>query len=98
MNGENGYSRQKIILEEREKLSITGVTDVIAFDEESITADTDMGVITIRGEGLHISKLNLDEGVLQTDGDVDSMNMEMAAPHQGEDFCLAKYLSRGMGL
>ena len=68
MNGENGYSRHKIILEEREKLSITGVTDVIAFDEESITADTDMGVITIRGEGLHISKLNLDEGVLQTDG------------------------------
>ena len=59
MNGENGYSRHKIILEEREKLSITGVTDVIAFDEESITADTDMGVITIRGEGLHISKLFL---------------------------------------
>ena len=73
MNGENGYSRHKIILEEREKLSITGVTDVIAFDEESITADTDMGVITIRGEGLHISKLNLDEGVLQTDGNVDSI-------------------------
>ncbi len=69
----NSYGRHRIVLEEREKLSITGVTDVIAFDEESITADTDMGAIIIRGEGLHISKLNLDDGVLQTEGNVDSI-------------------------
>lgn len=90
MNGENGYSRHKIILEEREKLSITGVTDVIAFDEESITADTDMGVITIRGEGLHISKLNLDEGVLQTDGNVDSIEYGDGSSSSRGGFLLGK--------
>ena len=73
MNGETANSRHRIVLEERERLSLTGVTDVIAFDEESITADTDMGIIVIRGEGLHISRLNLDEGVLQTEGSVDSI-------------------------
>ena len=73
MNGETANSRHRIVLEERERLSLTGVTDVIAFDEESITADTDMGIIVIRGEGLHISRLNLDEGVLQTEGNVDSI-------------------------
>lgn len=68
-----GYNRHRIILEERERLSVTGVTEVIAFDEESITADTDMGILVIRGEGLHIGKLNLDDGLLQTEGEVESI-------------------------
>ncbi|MEA4971930.1 MAG: sporulation protein YabP [Candidatus Metalachnospira sp.] len=68
-----GYSRHRIVLEERERLSITGVTEVIAFDEESITADTDMGILIIRGEGIHIGKLNLDEGLLQTEGEIESI-------------------------
>lgn len=68
-----GYSHHKIILEERQRLSITGVTEVIAFDEESITADTDMGILVIRGEGLHIGKLNLDDGLLQTEGEIESI-------------------------
>ena len=49
MSQETNNIRHRIILDERERLSVTGVTDVIAFDEETITADTDMGVITIRG-------------------------------------------------
>ena len=46
MSQETNNIRHRIILDERERLSVTGVTDVIAFDEETITADTDMGVIT----------------------------------------------------
>ena len=60
--------RHRIVLEERSRLSVSGVTDVVSFDDESITADTDMGMIIIRGEDLHIGRLNLDEGVLQVDG------------------------------
>lgn len=70
----NPVSRHRVVLEERCRLSVSGVTDVIAFDEESITADTDMGMMVIRGEDLHISRLNLDEGVLQVEGSVDSVD------------------------
>ena len=70
MSQETNNIRHRIILDERERLSVTGV---IAFDEETITADTDMGVITIRGENLHISKLNLEDGILQTDGNIDGI-------------------------
>lgn len=73
MSQEMNNIRHRIILDERERLSVTGVTDVISFDEETITADTDMGVITIRGENLHISKLNLEDGILQTDGNIDGI-------------------------
>ncbi len=84
------YSRHKIVLEEREKLSVSGVTDVIAFDEESITADTDMGMIIIRGEGLHISRLNLDEGVLQTEGNVNSIEYTDGGMAQRGGFILGR--------
>lgn len=64
-------SKHKIVIEDRERLYVSGVMEVISFDEESISADTDMGVILIRGEDLHISKLNLEEGILQVEGNVD---------------------------
>ena len=67
------YSRHRIVIDERERMSVTGVTEVVSFDEESITADTDMGMLIIRGNDLHISKLNLDEGILQTEGEIESI-------------------------
>ena len=45
-----------------------GVADVEAFNEEEVVLLTDMGVIVLSGEGLHIVKLNLDEGVLAVEG------------------------------
>ena len=41
-----------------------------AFNEEEVVLLTDMGVIVLSGEGLHIVKLNLDEGVLAVEGRV----------------------------
>ena len=67
------YSRHRIVIDERERMSVTGVTEVVSFDEESIMADTDMGMLIIRGNALHISKLNLDEGILQTEGEIESI-------------------------
>ena len=72
-NGTSGpVPGQRILLEERSRLSITGVTDVLSFDEESVTAETDLGTLTVRGEGLHISRLDLDEGLLSIEGSIDA--------------------------
>ncbi len=90
MNNDTSGEKHRVILEERERLSLSGVTDVIAFDEESITADTDMGIVVIRGEGLHISKLNLDEGILRTEGNVDSIEYGDAAGNSRRGFLLGK--------
>lgn len=90
MNNDVSSGKHRVILEERERLSLSGVTDVIAFDEESITADTDMGIVVIRGEGLHISKLNLDEGILQTEGNVDSIEYGDAAGESRGGFLFGK--------
>ncbi|MCX7922224.1 MAG: sporulation protein YabP [Clostridia bacterium] len=61
---------QNLILENREKLSISGVIDVESFNDECVIVDTELGVLVIRGEDLHISKLNLDNSELNIEGDI----------------------------
>ena len=57
-----------IILEGRKVLRMSGVQDVDSFDEQTVIAFTDMGELTVRGEDIHISKLNIDTGELSLEG------------------------------
>lgn len=68
-----GGGKHSVTMENRERISITGVIDVLSFDEESIVADTDLGVMMIKGMNLHVNRLNLEEGQLMIDGEVDSL-------------------------
>ena len=59
-----------VIIEDRSKLTITGVSDVDSFDEQTMVVYTDMGELTLRGTGLHISRLNTETGELNITGKV----------------------------
>ncbi|MBR5268424.1 MAG: sporulation protein YabP [Lachnospiraceae bacterium] len=63
----------KLELYNREKGTLTGVLDVISFDETTIVLDTDMGLLTIKGKDLHVSRLSLEKGELDLDGKTDSL-------------------------
>jgi len=65
-----------IILEGRERLSISGVEDVDSFDEESVVVFTSRGTLSIRGSGLRIEKLSVDLGELVVAGSVNSLQYE----------------------
>ena len=64
---------QNIVLENREKLSITGVKDVLSFDDQIIIIETELGLLTIKGENLKINKLSLDTSDFSLDGNVSSL-------------------------
>lgn len=61
---------QNIILEGRNKISISGVNDVESFDDGSIQLITQLGTLLIRGYELKIEKLNLDTGEVSANGDI----------------------------
>lgn len=63
----------KIILNNREQGTLTGILDVISFDENTIVLDTDMGMLTIKGKDLHVSRLTLDKGEIDIEGRCDSL-------------------------
>ncbi|MDD5938227.1 MAG: sporulation protein YabP [Clostridiales bacterium] len=66
----------RLILEEREQLTVSGVEEVESFDENTIVMDTAQGTLVVRGEGLHIEKLSLDGGDLKVEGTVESLTYE----------------------
>lgn len=65
-----------IVVENREKMSVSAVNDVESFNEQEIVLSTSMGMLTIYGSSLHISKLNVETGELKIDGNVDSFTYD----------------------
>ena len=63
--------RHTIQMEERERLSVGGVLEVVSFDEEGVVMETGCGMLLIRGSGLHIGRLDLESGDVAVDGNID---------------------------
>lgn len=61
---------QNLILENREKLSISGALDVLSFDDQIVILETELGLLTVKGENLRINKLSLDTGEVIVDGEI----------------------------
>lgn len=75
MQEEKGF-KHNLIMENREKVTVTGVIDVISFDEDVVVSETEMGILIIKGENLHVNALNLEKGELNVDGMVFCINYE----------------------
>ena len=78
-----GFLPHNCILEDRRTLSVSGVNDVDSFDEQTIVAATDSGELTIRGEKLHITRLSLEIGELQVEGNISALSYADIAPKSG---------------
>ncbi len=61
---------QNIVLENREKLSISGVLDVLSFDDQIVILETELGLLTVKGENLRINKLSLDTTEVVINGEI----------------------------
>ena len=70
---ENTTKMQNVILENRNRLSVTGVLDVLNFDEEIVTIVTELGVLVIKGSDLHLNKFSLDNTELSIEGEINSL-------------------------
>ncbi len=91
MADEKKYARHSVVMERRESVAVTGVLDVISFDEETIIAETELGVLILRGENLHVNRLNLETGDLEVDGGINNVSYEDAAGYaKGKNSILGK--------
>lgn len=72
-------------LDERKKLSVSGVTDIGSYDEQTIVAETQLGELTIKGDGLHIIRMSVDTAELTVEGEISSLAYS-EIQHQGGFF------------
>lgn len=63
-------SNQNIIIEDRKKLTLSGVKDVISFDDETLLLETVLGRLTVKGAGLHIVNYDTASGDLFAEGKI----------------------------
>ncbi len=63
-------SNQNIIIEDRKKLTLSGVKDVISFDDETLLLETVLGRLTVKGAGLHIVNFDTAGGDLFAEGKI----------------------------
>ena len=61
---------QNLILENRGKLSISGVIDVLSFDDQVVMVETELGLLTVKGENLRINKLSIDTSEVIIEGEI----------------------------
>ncbi len=62
--------KHSLSLKNREKLSLDGIHEVLSFDEGAVVLETALGLLTVEGSGLHVTKLLLDVGEVSVEGEI----------------------------
>ena len=62
----------RLNMEDRKRLEMTGISDVISFDLNKILLETDYGVVTVKGDNLHVNRLSVEKGEHDIDGSIQS--------------------------
>ena len=70
----------KMTMSGRKTCMLSGVKDVLSFDLHEVLLETEQGMLSIKGDDLHVSRLTLEKGEVDVDGRLDSFTYTDAAP------------------
>ena len=70
-----------LILKGRQKLTVTGVTEVISFDETAVVLKTELGALAVQGQGLQLKALSVEGGQTCVEWSISALLYE--EPRQG---------------
>ena len=73
----------KLTLNRREQLTVTGVDEIIGFDENTVVLHTDLGTLFVHGENLALKELSVDSGQLAVTGQISAMVYEEPKMRRG---------------
>ena len=74
----------KLMLTNRRTCTVSGVNDALSFDVNEILLETEQGMLMIKGNELHVSRLSLDKGEVDIDGKIDSLTYSENAGYGGK--------------
>ena len=80
---ENVQLPHKLTLNERKALTMTGVTEVVSFDENAVVLHTELGTLIIQGRGLQLKTLSPEGGQVAVEGNISALVYEEPRPAGG---------------
>lgn len=76
MASENLQLPHKLTLNERKSLTMSGVTEVVSFDDTTVILQTKLGTLEVQGQQLQLKTLSIDGGQVAVDGHVSALIYE----------------------
>ena len=73
---EPGMLPHKMVLTERKNMTMTGVTEVVSFDENMVVLKTMLGMLTVHGQGLQLKNLSVEGGQVAVEGTISACGYE----------------------
>ena len=83
-------SGQKLMMQDRRRVELNGVTEVISFDNQEIYLETTEGMMRFAGEELHVKRLTLERGEIELEGKI----QEISYHQSGKERTAGGVLSR----
>lgn len=73
----------KVTLNERKHLTVTGVSEVVSFDETAVIAHTELGTLVVQGKDLQLKTLLPEGGQVAVEGNISALIYEESHPEGG---------------
>lgn len=73
----------RVSLNERKELTVTGVTEVVSFDEEAVILKTSLGTLNVHGRQLQLKNLSANGGQVEVTGNVAALIYQQTKPSGG---------------
>ncbi len=66
----------KLTMNERKHLTVTGVTEVVSFEEDIVLLHTVLGTLEVRGQELQLKDLSLEVGQAVLEGQISALTYQ----------------------
>ncbi len=76
MGNEAMQAPHTVSMKDRKALTLTGVTEVVSFDDAAVVLRTSMGTLVIQGQQLQLKNLTLEGGQVAVEGSIDGLHYE----------------------
>ena len=70
----------KLTLNQRSSLTMSGVTEVISFDEGTVILRTELGTLVVQGQDLQLKTLSVEGGQVNVSGHICALVYEEPRP------------------
>lgn len=85
MDEKTAAHTHRVLINNRQNGSFSGISDVLSFDVSEILLETEQGMLLIKGKDLHVNRLSLEKGEVDIAGKIDSLSYSDVSPaHKGE--------------
>lgn len=86
MESKNNHKSHIVNIDNRQRVDITGVIEVITFNEQNVVLNTVLGGLNIKGKNMKVNKLNVDNGDMSIEGEVQSLTYVSKEVGEKESF------------